>query len=59
MNFSGCDLRGSGVSAIHPENSDLRGAIVTIEQAVAIAQALGLDVRADSGEDDDADRPIR
>jgi uncharacterized protein YjbI with pentapeptide repeats len=43
--FAGCDLRGSDVSAIDPETTEIRGAIVTIEQAVVIAEALGLDIR--------------
>jgi uncharacterized protein YjbI with pentapeptide repeats len=40
-----CDLRGSEVSAIDPAAVELKGAIVTYEQALAIAVALGLDVR--------------
>ena len=44
-NFTGCDLRGSDVSAIDPETTGIRGAIVTIEQAIVIAEALGLDIR--------------
>ena len=50
-NFSGCDLRGSDVTSIDPERTELRGAIVTIEQAVVIAEALGLDVRADADDE--------
>lgn len=45
-NFSRCDLRGSDISSIEPGNVDLKGAIVTIEQTVMIAEALGLIVRA-------------
>ena len=44
-NFAGCDLRGSDVSAFDPETTGIRGALVTIEQAVVIAEALGLDIR--------------
>jgi uncharacterized protein YjbI with pentapeptide repeats len=42
-----CDLRGSDLSALVPDEVELRGAIVTLDQAVVIAEALGLDVRAD------------
>lgn len=43
--FSGCDLRGTELSALEPGTVRLKGAIITIDQTVAIAQALGLDVR--------------
>lgn len=43
--FSACDLRGSDLSAIDPENVRLKDAIITIDQTIAIAEALGLDVR--------------
>ena len=42
-----CDLRGSDLSALEPEHVQMRGAIVTYEQALVIAMALGLDVRAE------------
>lgn len=42
-----CDLRGSDLSAIDPETAQLRGAIITIDQTITIAEALGLDVRAE------------
>ena len=42
-----CDLRGSELSAIDPLHTSLTGAIVTYEQALAIAAALGLDIRAE------------
>jgi len=45
--LSRCDLRGSDLSAVEPEQVALRGAIVTYEQALAIAAALGLDIRAE------------
>jgi uncharacterized protein YjbI with pentapeptide repeats len=45
--FSRCDLRGSDISALDPKSARVVGAIVTHEQAVVIAGALGLDVRAD------------
>lgn len=41
-----CDLRGSDVSTVDPREVTLTGAIVDIKQTVAIAQALGLDVRS-------------
>lgn len=43
--FSRCDLRGSDLSAIEPENVRLKDAIITIDQTIVIAEALGLDVR--------------
>ena len=44
-NFTRCDLRGSDLSALEPENVTLTGAIITIDQTLAIARNLGLDVR--------------
>ncbi|MGX1788566.1 pentapeptide repeat-containing protein [Bosea sp. NPDC055332] len=43
--FSRCDLRGSDLSAIEPEHVRLKDAIITIDQTITIAEALGLDVR--------------
>ncbi|HEX5871551.1 MAG TPA: pentapeptide repeat-containing protein [Longimicrobium sp.] len=43
----GCDLRGSDLSGLEPENVQLRGAIITIDQTITIAEALGLEVRAE------------
>jgi fluoroquinolone resistance protein len=43
--FTGCDLRGSDLSALEPESMELAGAIITADQAVQVAIALGLDVR--------------
>ena len=40
-----CDLRGSDLSAVDPRGVELRGAVITIDQAIIVAQALGLDVR--------------
>lgn len=40
-----CDLRGSDVTAIDPWNVTLRAAVITWEQAVVLAAAMGLDVR--------------
>jgi uncharacterized protein YjbI with pentapeptide repeats len=45
--FGRSDLRGSDVSALDPQRARIVGAIVTYEQAVVIAGALGLDVRAE------------
>lgn len=42
-----CDLRGSDLSAVDPETVQLRGAIITIDQTITIAEALGLEVRAE------------
>jgi uncharacterized protein YjbI with pentapeptide repeats len=42
-----CDLRGSDLSALDPGAVELQGAIVTMEQALVIAAALGLDVRGE------------
>lgn len=47
INVGGCDLRGSDLSALKPDDAELRDAIITGEQAVAIAIAMGLDVRAE------------
>jgi fluoroquinolone resistance protein len=44
-NLSRCDLRGSDVSAVDPLTVELGGAIITFDQAVVLATALGLDVR--------------
>ena len=41
----GCDLRGSDLSSLDPGQAQLRGAIVSWEQAVVVATNLGLDVR--------------
>ncbi|MFC6447528.1 pentapeptide repeat-containing protein [Shinella zoogloeoides] len=43
--FSRCDLRGSDLTAIEPENVKLKEAIITIDQTIVIAEALGFDVR--------------
>lgn len=44
--LSRCDLRGSDLSSLEPEDVELKGAIVTPDQAITIAAALGLDIRA-------------
>lgn len=43
--FSECDLRGSDLSSLEPENVQLKGAIITIDQTIIVAQALGFEVR--------------
>ena len=47
VDFSRCDLRGSDLSAIEPAKVELKGAIITIDQTLVIAEALGYDVRLD------------
>jgi fluoroquinolone resistance protein len=42
--FHGSDLRGSDLSSLDPLNVDIVGAKIDIEQAAAIAEALGLRV---------------
>ncbi len=44
--LSGCDLRGTDLSAVEPLRTNLTGAIIYLEQTLAIATALGLDVRS-------------
>ncbi len=46
-NFTECDLRGSEISALDPQSAVIKGAIISYEQALVIATALGLDVRPD------------
>ncbi|HEV7247784.1 MAG TPA: pentapeptide repeat-containing protein [Shinella sp.] len=43
--FTGCDLRGSDLSAIELKTIHLKDAVITIDQTIFIAEALGLDVR--------------
>jgi uncharacterized protein YjbI with pentapeptide repeats len=38
------DLRGSDLSSLNPTQTQVRAARITVEQAVMIAQALGLNV---------------
>lgn len=45
--LTGADLRGTELAGIDPATVRLRGAIVTIPQAVTLAEALGVEVRAD------------
>jgi uncharacterized protein YjbI with pentapeptide repeats len=44
-NLRGTDLRGSQLPDLDPTATDVRGAMVTVEQAVEFAISLGLDVR--------------
>ncbi|MCX6431691.1 MAG: pentapeptide repeat-containing protein, partial [Actinobacteria bacterium] len=46
-NLSECDLRGSDLSTIDPTTVRLRGAIIGWQQAVQLAQGLGLEVAPD------------
>ena len=41
------DLRRTTFDTIDPLTTDVRGAIITAQQAIVIASALGLDVRPD------------
>lgn len=43
--FGQADLRGSDLSAFNPYEVELKRAIIGVEQAMTIAQALGLEVR--------------
>jgi uncharacterized protein YjbI with pentapeptide repeats len=43
--LSRADLRGSDISSINPAGTALRHAVITADQAVMVAMALGLDVR--------------
>ena len=45
--LAGCDLRGSDLSALDPRNVEIDGAIVTANQALVIASALGLVIESD------------
>jgi fluoroquinolone resistance protein len=40
-------LRGSELSSLEPATVELKGAIITMSQAIVIAMALGLDVQAE------------
>ena len=39
--LSGCDLRGSDLGSLEPESVRLRGAIITIDQTIVIAERWG------------------
>ncbi|MGW4941739.1 pentapeptide repeat-containing protein [Actinoplanes sp. NPDC004185] len=43
--FTRADLRGTDLSALDPAITEIRHAIITADQAVVVAMALGLDVR--------------
>jgi uncharacterized protein YjbI with pentapeptide repeats len=45
VNFTRCDLRGSDLTALDPRTAELAGALIAPEQAVVLAQALGLEIR--------------
>jgi fluoroquinolone resistance protein len=46
VKFGGADLRGTDLTALDPFNVELAAAIIRPEQAVVIARALGLEVKA-------------
>ena len=44
--LAGCDLRGSDLSALEAEDVlEMRGAVISFEQALVIATVIGLDLR--------------
>jgi uncharacterized protein YjbI with pentapeptide repeats len=43
--FDRCDLRGSDLTALDPRSASLLEAVITADQAVVVAQALGLEIR--------------
>ena len=43
--LSRADLRGADLSTVDPRTVTLTGAVIGVAQAVALAGALGLDVR--------------
>ena len=45
--FTDCDLRGSDLSALDPARVRLKGAIIDMQQALSLVQAMGLDIRAE------------
>lgn len=45
--LSRADLRGSDLSSLNPLATKVSGAVITVDQSVALAQTLGLDVRPD------------
>ncbi len=45
--LGGCDLRGSDLSSLDPRSVELDRAKISIDQAVQVAEAFGLDVRPD------------
>lgn len=45
--FTACDLRGSDLSALDPKESQIKDAIIQLDQTLVIAENLGFDVRLD------------
>lgn len=43
--WTSCVLRGTDLSSLDPVQAEMRGALITWEQAVVVAGSLGLDVR--------------
>lgn len=44
--FTRCDFRGSDVSSLDAVVTRVVGAIIDVDQAIAVASAIGFDVRA-------------
>ncbi len=42
--FRECDLRNSDLTALDPTDAQLGGAIIGVEQTIALAEAVGFDV---------------
>ncbi|NNP75994.1 hypothetical protein A7P54_06090 [Acinetobacter sp. Ac_3412] len=45
--FTECDLRGSDLSALDPKETQIKDAIISLDQTLMIAENLGFDVRID------------
>lgn len=45
--FTKCDLRGSDLSALDPKETQIKEAIINLDQTLMIAENLGFDVRID------------
>lgn len=45
VDFTGTDLRGSDLSALDPMGAQVRNAIITVDQAITVATALGMQIR--------------
>lgn len=47
VDFTECDLRGSDLSALDPKETQIKAAIINLDQTLMIAENLGFDVRID------------
>jgi fluoroquinolone resistance protein len=45
--FTECDLRGSDLSALDPKETQIKEAIINLDQTLMIAENLGFDIRID------------